>query len=99
MASYPEVEAIVTQSGRPDDGTDTDGYYNTEFFVPMRPRRDWPLLINQSGWRRWLWGSKRARRKEEIVDQMNAELQENIPGVVWNFFQNIRDNVMEALQG
>jgi cobalt-zinc-cadmium resistance protein CzcA len=99
MASYPEVEAIVTQSGRPDDGTDTDGYYNTESFVPLRPQKDWPLLVEQTGWRRWVWGRKRARTKEEIVEAMNAELQTKIPGVVWNFSQNIRDNVMEALSG
>ena len=42
MASYPEVESIVTQSGRPDDGTDTEGYYNSEYFVPLRPRRTGP---------------------------------------------------------
>jgi cobalt-zinc-cadmium resistance protein CzcA len=99
MASYPEVEAIVTQSGRPDDGTDIEGYENTEFFVPMRPRQDWPLVVEQTGWRSWLWGSKRARSKEEVIAAMNAELMGKIPGVVWNFSQNIRDNVMEALSG
>jgi cobalt-zinc-cadmium resistance protein CzcA len=99
MASYPEVESIVTQSGRPDDGTDTDGYYNTEFFVPLRPEKDWPKLVEQSGWRSWFGGSHRARTKKELVDAMNAELERKIPGVTWNFSQNIRDNVMEALSG
>jgi cobalt-zinc-cadmium resistance protein CzcA len=99
MASYPEVESIVTQSGRPDDGTDSDGYYNTESFVPLRPEKDWPRLVEQTGWRRWLWGPARARTKEEIVNEMNAELERKLPGVVWNFSQNIRDNVMEALSG
>jgi heavy metal efflux system protein len=99
IALYPEVDSIVTQSGRPDDGTDTDGYYNTEIFVPLRPQNDWPLLVDQTGWRRWIWGRKRARLKWEIVDDMNAELERKIPGVVWNFSQNIRDNVMEALSG
>src|SRR5207244_1401436 len=42
MATYPEVEAIVSQSGRPDDGTDTAGYFNTEYFVPLRPQKGWP---------------------------------------------------------
>ena len=42
MATYPEVESIVNQLGRPDDGTDTDGYYNSEYFVPLRPEKDWP---------------------------------------------------------
>jgi cobalt-zinc-cadmium resistance protein CzcA len=99
MASFPEVESIVAQSGRPDDGTDTEGYEGTEYFVPLRPEKDWPKLVEQTGWRRWLWGPARARTKEEIVKEMNAELERKIPGVVWNFSQNIRDNVMEALSG
>jgi cobalt-zinc-cadmium resistance protein CzcA len=100
MASYPEVESIVTQSGRPDDGTDTEGYENSEYFVPLRPRQDWPALVEQTGGlKRWLYGPKRPRTKEEFVDAMNAELERKIPGVVWNFSQNIRDNVMEALSG
>jgi cobalt-zinc-cadmium resistance protein CzcA len=99
MAGYPEVESIVSQSGRPDDGTDTCGFFNTEYFVPLRPEKDWPKLVEQTGWRSWIWGPKRARTKLEIVTAMNAELEGKIPGVVWNFSQNIRDNVMEALSG
>ena len=99
IASYPEVEAIVSQSGRPDDGTDIEGYENTESFVPMRPRQDWPRLVDQTGWRSWLGWSKRQRTKEEVVSAMDAELRRKIPGVNWNFSQNIRDNVMEALSG
>ena len=99
IAKYPEVESIVTQSGRPDDGTDTEGYYSGEYFVPLRPQKDWPKLMPQTGWRRWLHGPTRARTKREIVDVMDAELQRAIPGIVWNFSQNIRDNVMEALSG
>jgi cobalt-zinc-cadmium resistance protein CzcA len=52
MAAYPEVEAIVAQLGRPDDGTDAAGFYNSEYFVPLRPRKDWPALTEQEGWRR-----------------------------------------------
>jgi cobalt-zinc-cadmium resistance protein CzcA len=100
IASYPEVESIVSQSGRPDDGTDTAGYYNTEYFVPLRPAGDWPAVVAQTTpWRRWLQGPKRARAKDELVETMNAELEQKIPGVVWNFSQNIRDNVMESLSG
>jgi cobalt-zinc-cadmium resistance protein CzcA len=99
IASFPEVDSIVSQSGRPDDGTDTAGFFNTEYFVPMRPEKDWPRLVEQTGWRAWLWGAKRARTKPEIVAAMNAELERKVPGVVWNFSQNIRDNVMEALSG
>ncbi len=99
IARYPEVESIVTQSGRPDDGTDTEGYYSGEYFVPLRPQKDWPKLMPQTGWRRWAYGPTRARTKREIVDAMDAELERAIPGIVWNFSQNIRDNVMEALSG
>jgi cobalt-zinc-cadmium resistance protein CzcA len=99
IASYPEVESIVTQSGRPDDGTDTEGYYSGEYFVPLRHQADWPKLMEATGWRRWGYGPKRARTKRELVEAMNAELESKIPGVMWNFSQNIRDNVLEALSG
>ncbi len=99
IAKYPEVETIVTQSGRPDDGTDTEGYYSGEYFVPLRPQKDWPKLMPQTGWRRWVYGPTRARTKREIVSAMDTELQRAIPGFMWNFSQNIRDNVLEALSG
>jgi cobalt-zinc-cadmium resistance protein CzcA len=98
MATYPEVESIVAQLGRPDDGTDTCGFYNSEYFVPLRPQKDWPKLVEPTGWRRWIVG-KRPRTKEELVSAMNAELERKLPGIVWNFSQNIRDNVMESLSG
>ena len=99
IASYPEVESIATQSGRPDDGTDTEGFYSGEYFVPLRPQKDWPKLVPATGWRRWIWGPMRARTKREVVDAMNDDLERLIPGITWNFSQNIRDNVMEALSG
>jgi len=99
MASYPEVVDVVNQIGRTDDATDTDGYYNSEFFVPLRPQRQWPAVVEQEGWRRWLFGAKRPRTKDELVAEMDAELERKIPGVTWNFSQNIRDNVMESLSG
>ena len=99
MASYPEVLDVVNQIGRTDDGTDTDGYYNSEFFVPLRNEKDWPAVVEQQGWRRWLYGLKRPRTKEELIKEMDAELERKLPGVSWNFSQNIRDNVMESLSG
>jgi cobalt-zinc-cadmium resistance protein CzcA len=99
IATYPEVEAIVAQLGRPDDGTDACGFYNSEYFVPLRTQKDWPHLMEQTGWRRWLFGTTRPRTKEELVARMNAELDQKLPGIVWNFSQNIRDNVMESLSG
>jgi cobalt-zinc-cadmium resistance protein CzcA len=98
MAKYPEVESIVAQLGRPDDGTDTGGFFNGEYFVPLRPEKDWPQVVEQRGWRR-LFGARRARTKAELVAEMSAELESELPGISWNFSQNIRDNVMEALSG
>jgi cobalt-zinc-cadmium resistance protein CzcA len=99
IASYPEVNDVVNQIGRTDDGTDTDGYYNSEFFVPLRNERDWPAVVEQQGWRRWFYGPKRPRTKEELIKDMDAALERKLPGVNWNFSQNIRDNVMESLSG
>jgi cobalt-zinc-cadmium resistance protein CzcA len=99
MATYPEVESIVAQLGRPDDGTDACGFYNSEYFVPLRPQKDWPTLVERPGWQSWLLQAMRPRTKDELITAMNAELQRKLPGVIWNFSQNIRDNVMESLSG
>ena len=56
MRQYPEVEAIVPQIGRPDDGTDPTGFYNVEFFVPLRHERDWPATQPTSGWHSFFSG-------------------------------------------
>lgn len=99
MVSYPEVENVANQVGRPDDGTDPSGFYNSEFFVPLKPQKNWPKIIDQKGIKAWIYGPKRARTKIELITQMNEELQTKLPGVDWNFSQNIRDNVMESLSG
>ena len=52
------------------------GFYNSEYFVPLRPEKDWPHVVEQTGWRRWLCGAKRPRTKEELVKAMNAELEQ-----------------------
>src|SRR5262249_4522028 len=99
IASYREVESVVNQMGRPDDGTDPSGFYNDEFFVPLRPQKEWPAVVQQQRWRRLLFGARRPRTKDDLIVQMNEELTRKLPGVDWNFSQNIRDNVMEALSG
>ncbi len=98
MQKYPEIEVVVSMNGRPDDGTDPTGFYNSEFFVPLKPRDQWPRLKKSSGMLSY-FSSRRCRTKEELVTEMNRELEENIFGVDWNFSQNIRDNVMESLSG
>jgi cobalt-zinc-cadmium resistance protein CzcA len=99
LCSYPEVETAVVQIGRPDDGTDVAGFYNIELFVPLLPQKEWPRDVEETGWRRWLHGGKRAHTKEELIKEMNAELSAKLPGADFNFSQNIRDNVMESLSG
>jgi len=99
IASYPEVEVLVPAIGRPDDGTDPAGFYRVEVFAPLKRMQEWPPLAEEKSWRRYLFGSQRARTKEELVHQMNQELRAKIVGVDWNFSQYIRDNVTEALAG
>jgi len=89
LRGYPEVTAIVPQVGRPDDGTDPTGYYNMEIFVPLKPPKDWPAVLELG----------RPRTKDELVKAMNDDLNRHFPGVDWDFSQIIRDNVMEALSG
>ncbi|HEY7314310.1 MAG TPA: efflux RND transporter permease subunit [Gemmataceae bacterium] len=98
MQRYPEIQSIMAQIGRPDDGTDPTGFYNVEFFVPLKPQRDWPAKKMQTGWMSWFRPS-RPRSKPELVREMRDELNQKIVGVDWNFSQNIRDNVMESLSG
>jgi cobalt-zinc-cadmium resistance protein CzcA len=97
LREFPEVELVMSQVGRPDDGTDPSGYSNIEFHVPLKPEGDWPAVKDETGWRS-LYRKKRPRTKPEIVKDMQARLSEII-GVDWNFSQYIRDNVTESLSG
>jgi cobalt-zinc-cadmium resistance protein CzcA len=91
-AKYPEVEAIMVQAGRPDDGTDPGGFNNVEFFVPLKPEGNWPE-VDRPG------GERQVRTRHEIIKDMKAELNAKLPGIEWAFSQYIRDNVMEAISG
>jgi cobalt-zinc-cadmium resistance protein CzcA len=84
LASFPEVPQVVNQVGRPDDGTDTTGFFNAEFFVDLLPKEKWRPVFHQN--------------KELLIEAMNREL-EKIPGVIWNFSQPISDNLEEAVSG
>jgi heavy metal efflux system protein len=86
---YPEVELVSPQLGRPDDGTDSTTYSNIETFVPLKPADQWPVIPELG----------RRRTKRELIAAMDDDLQKHFPGVDWDFSQNIRDNVMEALSG
>jgi cobalt-zinc-cadmium resistance protein CzcA len=84
MASFPEVTQVVSQTGRPDDGTDTTGFFNTEYFVDLKQKKDWRPVFHQD--------------KEQLIAAMDKEL-EKFPGVIWNFSQPISDNMEEAVSG
>ena len=89
MKRYPEVELLLCQVGRPDDGTDPSSFYNAEFYLPLKPFKQWPILP----------GHIRRRTKQEIIDTMDRELSRTMLGVDWNISQNIRNQVMESLSG
>ncbi len=84
MASFPEVTQVVSQTGRPDDGTDTAGFFNTEYFVDLKRKEDWRPVFH--------------RNKEELIAAIDNEL-EKFPGVIWNYSQPISDNMEEAVSG
>jgi cobalt-zinc-cadmium resistance protein CzcA len=84
FASFPEVKTVVSQVGRPDDGTDTGGFGNTEYFVDLKPHEQWRPVFHKN--------------KEELIAAMNRAL-EKYPGAIWNFSQPIEDNVGETMTG
>jgi heavy metal efflux system protein len=84
LCSFPEVPRCTSQVGRPDDGTDTTGFFNTEYFVDLKPKEQWRPVFHQD--------------KDRLIAAMNREL-EKIPGVTWGFSQPIEDNMEEAVSG
>lgn len=84
LASFPEVTTTTSQVGRPDDGTDTTGFFNTEYFVDLKPKEQWRKAFHED--------------KDQLISAMNREL-DKIPGVIWNFSQPISDNMEEAVSG
>jgi cobalt-zinc-cadmium resistance protein CzcA len=84
FSSFPEVTKVVSQVGRPDDGTDTTGFFNTEYFVDLKPKEQWRPVFHED--------------KDALIDAMDREVNK-IPGVLWNFSQPISDNVEEAVSG
>lgn len=83
IRARPEVESVVSQHGRPDDGTDAAGLFNAEFFAPLKPASQWP----------------NTRDKDELTSEILADLQKKFPGVEFNFSQYLQDNVAEAVSG
>jgi cobalt-zinc-cadmium resistance protein CzcA len=84
LCSFPEVTRCTSQVGRPDDGTDTTGFFNTEYFVDLKPKEQWRPIFRED--------------KEQLIAAMQHELDKT-PGVLWNFSQPIADNMEEAVSG
>jgi heavy metal efflux system protein len=84
MMQFPEVTDVVDQIGRPDDGTDWTGFFNTEYNINLKPKEEWRPAFHQN--------------KDELIAAMDKEL-EKIPGVIWGFSQPIEDNMEEAISG
>ena len=83
IKGFPEAETVISQHGRPDDGTDSTGFFNGEFFVPLKPMEQWRKGVD----------------KEALIAEMNQALQKGFPGVEFTFSQYIQDNVQEAASG
>ena len=84
LCSFPEVTRCASQVGRPDDGTDATGFFNTEYFVDLKPKEQWRPIFHED--------------KEQLIAAMQRELDKT-PGVIWNFSQPIADNMEEAVSG
>ncbi|MGA2892978.1 MAG: CusA/CzcA family heavy metal efflux RND transporter [Xanthobacteraceae bacterium] len=83
LLSHPEVVTVASQHGRPDDGSDAAGFYNAEFFVPLKPFDEWPAGMD----------------KAKLINELQAEFEKEFVGIDMNFSQYIQDNVEEGLSG
>ena len=83
IASYPEVERVISTQGRPDDGTDATGFFNAEFYTPLKPNDQWPAGVT----------------KDQLTAELQHRLAARYPGVDFEFSQYIQDNVEEASSG
>ena len=85
LCSFPETTECTSQTGRPDDGTDHTGFFNTEYFVGLKPKADWRPIFRGN--------------KDNLIAAMNYELNKRFPTIIWGFSQPIEDNMEEAVSG
>jgi cobalt-zinc-cadmium resistance protein CzcA len=83
LLRHPEVITVVSQHGRPDNGSDASPFSNVELFAPLKPFDEWPANLT----------------KEKLTEELQKEFAEEMPGIGFNFSQYIQDNVEEALSG
>ena len=85
LCSFPEATECTSQTGRPDDGTDHTGFFDTEYYVGLKPKKEWRGVFHGN--------------KDNLIASMNDELTKKFPGVIWGFSQPIEDNMEEAVSG
>ena len=85
LCAFPEVTVCTSQTGRPDDGTDHTGFFDTEYFVGLKAKEQWRAVFRGN--------------KDNVIASMNQALENKIPGVIWGFSQPIEDNMEEAVSG
>ena len=83
LLRHPEVITVVSQHGRPDNGSDASPFSNVELFAPLKPFDQWPARLT----------------KETLTEELQKEFSEELPGIGFNFSQYIQDNIEEALSG
>jgi heavy metal efflux system protein len=83
LLRHPEVITVVSQHGRPDDGSDASPFGNVELFVPLKPYDEWPSGLT----------------KDKLIEQLTKEFTDEVPGATLNFSQYIQDNIEEAISG
>ncbi len=83
LLRHPEVLTVVSQHGRPDNGSDASPFSNVELFAPLKPFDQWPSGLY----------------KAKLTDILQKEFEEELPGIGFNFSQYIQDNIEEALSG
>jgi heavy metal efflux system protein len=83
LLRHAEIITVVSQHGRPDDGSDASPFSNVELFAPLKPFDEWPAGFT----------------KDKLVEQLQHEFADELPGVDFNFSQYIQDNIEEALSG
>jgi len=85
LCSFPETTECTSQTGRPDDGTDHTGFFDTEYYVGLKPKEQWRPVFHGN--------------KDDLIASMQMELEKKFPGVLWGFSQPIEDNMEEAVSG
>ena len=83
LLRHPEVRTVVSQHGRPDDGSDASPFSNVELFAPLKPFDEWPKSLT----------------KDKLTEQIQREFENELPGVIFNFSQYIEDNIEEGISG